>query len=46
MIRGLINIRDSVMRMIERLVAINIGLCLDSAIAVAEASYTINWGAF
>jgi len=29
--------------MMERLVAINIGLCLDSAIAVAEASYKINW---
>jgi len=29
--------------MLERLVAINIGLCLDSAIAVAEASYKINW---
>ncbi len=34
------------MRFVERLVAINIGLCLDSAIAVAEASYKINWGAF
>lgn len=34
------------MGIIERLVAINIGLCLDSAIAIAEASYRVNWGAF
>lgn len=34
------------MGMMERLIAINIGLCLDSAIAMAEASYRINWGAF
>ena len=34
------------MSILERLVAINIGLCLDSAIAVMEATVKINWGAF
>ncbi len=34
------------MGILERLIAINIGLCLDSAIAMAEATVTINWGAF
>ncbi len=30
----------------ERLVAINIGLCLDSAIAILEATVTIDWAAY
>ena len=32
------------MSLAERLVAINIGLCLDSAIAMLEVSVKINWG--
>lgn len=30
----------------ERLVAINIGLCLDSGIAILEATVTIDWAAY
>jgi len=32
------------MSLAERLVAINIGLCLDSAISVLEVTVKINWG--
>lgn len=34
------------MTMIERLIAINIGLCLDSGIAILEATVEVNWAMF
>lgn len=34
------------MGLAERLVAINIGLCLDSGIAILEATVTIDWVAY
>jgi len=42
----LINGRGTLMSWAERLVAINIGLCLDSGIAILEATVTIDWAAY
>jgi hypothetical protein len=42
----LINGRGTLMSWAERLIAINIGLCLDSGIAILEASVTIDWAAY
>lgn len=42
----LINGRGTLMNWAERLVAINIGLCLDSGIAILEATVKIDWVAY
>jgi len=41
-----INGRGTLMSWAERLIAINIGLCLDSGIAILEATVTIDWAAY